>query len=160
MKLYELSDAYIKLQQQLDNEDTDSEAIRKALEEIEDRVEEKLENIAKLIESLDAETKAIKGEEMRLRERRQSLERKIDSLKEYAQEELNRAGMRKVKSELFTIYTQQNPRSVKVVDKDQIPEELMVVSRRPDKKHILELIDSGQDIPGVEVEQSESLRIR
>jgi len=162
VKLYELSNNYLKIADILEQSDSDDEDLaRQALDAIEEKIEQKLENIAKLCSNLEAQAEAVKQEEKRLRERRQSLEKKIKRIKDYAQHELEKAEIRKVECELFTVYKQNNPPSVRIEDESKLPDEYFR-SAKPsvDKKKLLKDIKSGKEIEGVELYQGESLRIR
>jgi predicted nucleic acid-binding Zn-ribbon protein len=82
LKLYELSQNYVT--QLLELADSlDQETFQDTLSSLEEAIEDKAENVAKLIKCLDSDCKAIKEEEQRLADRRKALENKISSIKEY-----------------------------------------------------------------------------
>ena len=159
MKLYELTENYLQLLEMA--EDMDPELIRDTLESIEESIAEKAENTAKLIKSLEADVKAIKEEEKRLADRRKALEKKIENIKDYLQEQLELAGIDKVKRPTITVSIQNNPPSVRVVNEELIPSHFMIPQPpKLDKKGILEKLKNGEKVPGVELAQGRSLRIR
>ena len=159
MKLYELTENYLQLLEMA--EDMDPELIRDTLESIEESIAEKAENTAKLIKSLEADVKAIKEEEKRLADRRKALEKKIENIKDYLQEQLEIAGIDKVKRPTITVSIQNNPPSVRVVNEELIPSHFMIPQPpKLDKKGILEKLKNGENVPGVELAQERSLRIR
>src|SRR5690554_3648844 len=95
MKLYELSQAYQNL---LDMQDElDKQTFADTLESIQDEIEYKAENTAKMIRAMEAEAKALKEEEERLAHRRKLIEKRIKWLKEYLIENLEIAGKDQVK---------------------------------------------------------------
>lgn len=159
MKLYELTENYLQLLEMA--EEMDPELIRDTLESIEESIAEKAENTAKLIKSLEADVKAIKEEEKRLADRRKALEKKIENIKEYLQDQLELAGIDKVKRPTITVSIQNNPPSVRIVNEEIIPSSYMIPQPpKLDKKSILEKLRSGEKVPGVELAQGRSLRIR
>ncbi len=93
MKLYDLAQNYAQLLEMA--EEMDSDAIVDTLSALQDAIEDKAENIAKLVKNLEADAKIIKEEEQRLAERRRAIEAKIERLKSYLQEQLETAGIEK-----------------------------------------------------------------
>ncbi|KQB92140.1 hypothetical protein GEPA3_2920 [Geobacillus sp. PA-3] len=158
MKLYELAANYAELLNMA--EEMESEALVDTLEAIRDEIELKAENIAKLIRNLEADAKAIREEEKRLNEKRTAIENKVKRLKSYLVEQLEHAGIQKIKRPTITVYIQDNPPSVNVVDMSVIPAEFLKQKVEVDKKSILERIKSGEQIPGVELKQEKGVRIR
>lgn len=159
MKLYELTDDYLRLMEMA--EELDPETFQDTLESINEAIEEKIENTAYLIRNLEADIKVLKEEEKRLSERRRALETKVIRIKEYLQNELEKAGIDKVKRPLITVSIQNNPPSVKIVDEKIIPPSFMIPQEpKLDKKSLLQVLKNGEKIPGVELEQTRGLRIR
>ena len=158
MKLYELARSYAEL---LDRaEDIDTEALVDTLASLQDAIEDKAENIAKIIKNLEADAKIIKEEEQRLAERRRSIENKVTRLKEYLQEQLEVAGLQKVKRPTITVAIQNNPPSVEIADEKLIPSEFMIPQYKVDKKSILERLKNGEMVPGAKLVQGRGVRIR
>lgn len=161
MKLYELSQNYLNILELVDNPEIDQEIIENALAEIKEGIKDKSENIVKLIKSLEAEEKAIKDEENRLADRRKRIAKRRDGLKGYLEKELTATGIDKLTTSLFTIYMQKNPASVNVISERSIPAEYWVPQDpRLDKKALADRLKSGVIVPGVELNQGRSLRIR
>lgn len=159
MKLYELTDDYLRLMEMA--EELDPETFQDTLESINEAIEEKIENTAYLVRNLEADIKVLKEEEKRLAERRRALETKVIRIKEYLQNELEKAGIDKVKRPLITVSIQNNPPSVKIVDEKIIPSSFMIPQEpKLDKKSLLQVLKNGEKVPGVELEQTRGLRIR
>ena len=159
MKLYELTDDYLNLLEVA--EELDEETFQNTLEAIEDAIEDKVENTAFLIRNLEADIKTLKDEEKRLKGRRQALENKVARMKDYLFEQLEKAGIDRVKRPLITVSIQNNPPSVRVIDEKIIPSDFIIpVAPKIDKKAILERLKKGEEVPGVELAQGRSLRIR
>jgi len=159
MKLYELAQNYAQLMEMA--EEMESDALVDTLEALQDAIEDKAENIAKLIKNLEADAKAIKEEEQRLADRRRSIENKVNRLKEYLQQQLEIAGLQRVKRPTITVAIQNNPPSVEITDEKLIPSEYMIPQTpKIDKKAILERLKNGETVPGCTLKQTKGVRIR
>lgn len=158
MKLYELAQNYARLMEMA--EEMESDALVDTLESLQDEIEEKAENIAKLVKNLEADAKIIKEEEQRLADRRRSIESKVTRLKEYLQQQLEVAGLQKVKRPTITVAIQANPPSVEIADEKLIPSEFMIPQYKVDKKSIMERLKNGEIIPGCSLKQTKGVRIK
>jgi predicted nuclease with TOPRIM domain len=158
VKLYDLVSQYNQVLEMA--EEVDVETLKDTLESIQESIEEKAQNTAKLIKSMEVDTKALKEEEQRLADRRKSLENKISSIKEYLQTQLEIAGIDKVKGPILTVSIQNNPPSVKVIDDKLLSAYMVPVEPKLDKKTLLSDLKSGKEVPGAEIQQGRSVRIR
>ena len=159
MKLYELAQNYAQLMEMA--EEMESDALVDTLESLQEAIEDKAENVAKLIKNLEADVKVIRDEEKRLAERRQVIENKVERLKSYLQEQLETAGLQKVKRPTITVSIQNNPPSVDVIDETLIPADFLIPQpAKVDKKSILERLKKGESVPGVTLKQTKGVRIR
>lgn len=157
MNLYELSLAF----QEVQNMDLDPEVMKDTLDSIEDAIENKAENIAKLIRNLESDVSAYKEEEDRLKTKRQATENKVKWLKTYLEDNMKLTGKTKFKSGMFNFSIQKNPASVNIIDKKIIPEEFLIQQPpKVDKTSLKEILKRGIEVPGVELKQKEGLRIR
>lgn len=157
-KLYELTASYQEVLDQIEEGATD---LTDTLESISDAVEDKVENIAKLIKTLDAEAAGIKVEEQRLADGRKSRENHAKRLKEFAESAMLQTGQKKIKGPLFTIAIQKNPPSVDVSDESLIPKSYFIEQAPTlNRKEVLQDLKLGLSVPGAEIKQTESLRIR
>lgn len=163
MKLYDLTHNYQNLLELLDNEDIPQDEITKALNGLEEEFDLKAENIAKLLKSMEADTKGLKDEEKRLSNRRKALENRCISLKTYLSDSMKAIGKDKIKGDIFTLSFGKCPPSVNVTDADAfkcwgyywIPQEPTI-----NKTKLLEDLKNGKEIPGAELQQKSSLRIK
>lgn len=158
MRLYDLSTKYQQIQTMIED---GQEGLSDTLESLNDAIEDKAVGYAKVIRNLEAQANAIKDEEKRLAERRKSLENNIKRLKESLQEAMISSDMKRIKTELFSFNIQKNPPSVFVRSEHAIPKNYFV-EQAPvlDKKSLLADLKEGKEVPGVEIRQSEGLRIR
>lgn len=159
-KLYELTHSYQQVLDLITDNEVEHEGFADTLESIEDAIEVKLNATAIIIKTLEAQAKAIKEEEDRLKKRRSALENNAKRLKVYAQDALESVGLDKVKGDTFTLRMQNNPPSVLLMDDKQVPDKYLVeVQPTVDKKALLEDLKNGLAIDGAELKQGRSLRI-
>lgn len=157
MNLYELSLSF----QEVQNMDLDPEVMKDTLDSIEDAIENKAENIAKLIRNLESDVSAYKEEEDRLKTKRQSTENKVKWLKTYLEDNMKLTGKTKFKSGMFNFSIQKNPASVNITDEKIIPGEFLIPQPpKVDKTSLKEILKRGIEVPGAELKQTEGLRIR
>lgn len=156
MKLYELTEMYQNLMD-LDMEDED---LHIALSNIDDEIEVKADNIAKLLRDFDKEINGIKDEEKRLYNRRKALENRQKDIKEYLQSSMIALNKRKFKTKLFSFNIQKNAPSLKIIDETKIPEDYFKIEKKLLKSDVKEAVKNGLLTGAVELVQSESLRIR
>ena len=131
------------------------------LESINDAIEDKAENYGKVIKSVEAGIEGLKAEEKRLAERRKFMENSVKRMKENVEQSMISTGKKKIKGPLFTFAIQKNPPSVEVIEERHIPQGFWVPQEpKLNKKELLEELKLGHEVPGVELKQSESLRIR
>lgn len=157
MNLYELSLAF----QEVQNMELDPEVMKDTLDSIEDAIESKAENIAKLVRNLESDVSAYKEEEERLKTKRQATENKVKWLKTYLEDNMKLSGKTKFKSGMFNFSIQKNPVSVNITDERIIPEEFLIQQPpKVDKTSLKEVLKNGIEVPGAELKQTEGLRIR
>ena len=123
---------------------------------------EKAENIARLIKNFEAERDAFKKEANRLSDKAKSFDNKVTSLKRYLQDNLEVAGVDKVKGNLFTVSLRNNPISLDLSSEEHIPASFKrvpepMVNKRELLKHIKE---TGETFEGVELKRTRSLIIK
>ncbi len=161
-KLYELTEMYQNIWDLIGDDEFDLLSLEKALQNIEENIEIKAENTAKLIKGIDADIEVLKTEEKRLADRRKALENKKEGIKGYLENHLRIIGIDKVKTPLFTVALQNNPPSVNVLDEKLIPKNYVktVTTTSISRKDLLEDLKQGLIIEGAELRQTKSLRIR
>lgn len=159
MRLYDLTDQYTSLLELLEN-DPDNEQLQQMINGLEGAIDEKVENICKIIRMLEGHAKVIGDEIVRLQQRKTTIENNIRRLKESTQQLLTDAGLERIKGKLFSVWIQSNPPGVNVIDEAIIPERFFQTQKVLQKKDILEAVKAGQEVPGVEIVQGRGLRIR
>lgn len=161
MKLYELTEQYNQVSALLEQDDMDAEMLLDTLESIQEAVEVKAENIAKLVRKYEAESEAIKSEAKRLSERAAKSAKNADKLKEYISDNLQRAGIGKVEGKFFTIGFRKST-SVNVIDFASLPDDFKITKTEivADKKAIGERLKDGEEIAGCELVTNQNLQIK
>ncbi|EAG7465847.1 siphovirus Gp157 family protein, partial [Listeria monocytogenes] len=142
MKLYELTQAYNQVLEMA--EDLDAETLQDTLDSIREPIEEKAENIIKMVKSIDAETDGLAKEVERLTKRKKALEAKAKNMKEYLESEMLKVDIRKIKSPLFTISIQKNPSSLLLEDEEKLFMFLVEQPKKLDKKAITSALKEGR----------------
>lgn len=159
MKLYELTHNWNQVQDIA--EQLDAETLKDTLDSIEEEIESKVENTAKVVKNLEGDIEAVKSEMKRLSDKKSTLENNVKGIKRYLQEEMEKVGKDKIKGTLFSVGIQNNPQSLNVEDESHIPEGFFIEQApKLDKKQLLKEMKDGLEVPGVEITQSRSLRIR
>ena len=159
--LYQLTENYNNILELADNPEVTEDMIKEALDSISEEIELKAVNIAKLIKSIESDIAGVKAEKDRLAAKEKSMSNKVKNLKEYLYSAMKLTGKEKIKTDLFSFNIQKNPASVNVISDTDIPEEFLVeMPKQINKKAILEKLKAGEDVPGCELNQTMSLRIR
>lgn len=153
MNLYDLSINFAQLQDLVDNEEVELDVVQDTLESINVGIEEKFENISKLIKNLNGKVEMFKNEEKRIATKRKSMENKIDWLKNYMITSLDIINKTKVEAGTFTVRKQKNPVNIIINEGAKIPEQFLIpqepkVHTSGVKEAVLK---QGMVIEGVEV---------
>ena len=167
MTLYEITGELLELQNMIE-EGADPDIVNDTIESVEFDLEQKAEGYVMVIRNLEAQAKAIKEEEKRLREKRLSAENGIERLKKRLYDSMNATGKKKLNAGVFTLSVQKNGGSLPVIiDEDikNMPEELLKIEVKPDTKKIAELLQDEEKSQLYSKfahfgERGESLRIR
>ena len=164
MTLYEIDHAIAEAFEAAIDPETgeilDSEAWSR-LETLQMEHDAKIEGIGCWIKDLNAEAAAIKAEEENLRKRRQSSERKAESLKGYLAWTLQGE---KFKSSKVAISWRRSEAAE--LDPDMDPVQLPLkfqrvkVSVDPDKTALKEALKAGEEIPGVKLVEKQNIQIK
>lgn len=156
MQLYELTEMYLNLKD-MDIEEGD---LNSALENIDDEIETKADNIAKVLRDFDGDIEALKSEEERLAKKRKAIENRQKQLKEYLQNAMLVLDKRKFKTDLFSFNIQKNAPSLRILDESKIPEDYYKIEKKLNKNDLKEAVKNGLFEDAAELVQTESLRIR
>lgn len=158
--LFNLKDDY-KQVYDLITEQGDEQVLNDTLASINDALEDKADGYVAVIKSLESDNVAIDEEIKRLQQRKTTNKNGVNRLKETLKETMESTGKTKFKTALNSYNIQNNPPSLNVLDEKLIPKDYWI-SQAPklNKKDALAELKEGKDIPGVEVKQTRSLRVR
>ena len=162
--IFEMRSAYNQVLQMMYDEEHDEQTIIDTLDAIEDAFEDKADGYAMIMRSIDADIKAIKEEEARLRNRRKALENKTERMKRNLFDAMKDMGKPKFKTALFSFGIQKNGGKralVLDVDPTELPDEFIHVEYSAKNDLLRESLGDAESNQWCHLEeQGESLRIR
>lgn len=161
--LYTIANEYRQACDLLADLDLDAQTVADTLESLSGDLESKAVNVAAFLRSLEATASNIKDAEAAMKKRREAMERRADSLREYLLGAMQHTGIRKISSPHFDLAVRAKPASVEIEDASQIPADLLRVQEPPapesDKKAIAAAIKAGRDVPGARMVGGDRLHI-
>ena len=165
MKLYELSDAYRLVGRRIEDTEGDESGddilFKAALDSIEDAIEGKAQAIIIMAKEWKLEAEGLKEEEERLAKRRKTLENRADGIRKYLLGQLLLAGIKKLKTKLFTVSVNPAKDSVIVDDVELLPPQFVRTKKEPEKALIKAALEEGQVLAGVRLETGQpSMTVR
>lgn len=160
LTLYDLVDSYENVMD-LIGEDDANEALKTALDQIDEEIEKKADNIAKVIKNFDATNEAIDSEIKRLNIKKKSIENHQKYLKKYLEESMIKVNKTKFKTDLFSFNIQNFKKSVIIEDFKKVPETYLV-QRAPDvdRQKLYQDLKNGLEIEGIHLQDNKGLVIR
>lgn len=97
MKLYEINDVYLSIQELMSDESTDMEMLGAALKNVNDELETKAENCAKIIKQIEGDIETVKKVKDRLTSKQRAMENNVRWLKMNLQSAMELQGKKKLK---------------------------------------------------------------
>lgn len=161
--LFELASDFRALADKMNDSEMDQQTIADTLDGASGDLEEKIINIAKFARNEEAEADAIAAAIKDMKARENAKRNKVLSLKKYASDGMERAGLKKVSSPWFVITLAQNPETVTVDDESAIPRDYfkeIPASYQLDKNLCKAAIKDGYEVPGAHLSRGTSLRIK
>lgn len=162
--VYELGSSFDLIDQLIEDEALDDEALLDAWENLKDDTATKFENCCKYIKNVESDIEGIDLEIKRLQAKKKSLTNGKDRLKALMLSVLVKMGEKKLPCGTFTVGRQNNAPSLYVNEgitfKDVGDEYLRFTDPEIDKKKALEDLKSGKELSWASLEVKESLRIR
>lgn len=141
----------------------DDETMQDTLEAIDwtDRLSEKVEGYAQVIESTQADVKMYEEAEKKFKAKKEAAKKKVEWLQGNVFDAMKLTNLEEIKSGIFTVSIKKNPESVKV-DETLLPKQYFVqtVTEKPDKKALKELLKAGEVVEGAELVRTEKLVIK
>lgn len=155
MTLYEMSNEYRSIKDRLEVDPDTGEILNlDLLEQMEGQIYDKTEAVAIFIKELKAESEMIAAEEKALKERKESKIKKAESLTRYLGNMMTMNAMPSFETSKVKVSSRKSE-AVVVAENAEIPERYLVTKTevKPDKTALKKAIKSGEDIPGVIVEE-------
>lgn len=162
-KMYEIVSDLLVI---LDDTDPETGELRpdaeQLLELFEMDLHQKVDNVCRFIRESEAEANGFKSEADRLAGLASTAARKVERLKRYVKDQMERGGMTKLETELFKLAIQRNSAgSVRLQDGAPIPDDFARVTRELDRTKVLETVKGGGALPPtITIEHGTHLRIR
>lgn len=167
MTLYEITEAYREVYDLMDDPDVPDDAIRNTLEGLDAVLEDKADNIVRMIRSIEADVNAMKTEYQAMKSKADRMNTRVTRLKEYLKDGMREAGKDKLKAGIFNLAIQQSAiPSVRIDDVAAVLEHADYIKPRKwdesdiDKTKLKEDLLAGVYVPGTQLVQGDHLRIR
>jgi hypothetical protein len=161
--LYELSEAYVRVLDLLEDPEADQELLALELDQVAGAITAKAEAIAGLVAHLDGLASIRKAEAQRLKDRATSDEHKAARLRAYLLGHMQAIGTERIETARFTISVRLNPPAVSVLAEPLVPAEFLrtVTTTSVDKRAILDAFKRDGVIPeGTDITRSQRVEIR
>ena len=159
MNLFELNEKYRELEQR---DDLDETTLKDTLDSINDSREVKLDNIANWIENNQADIDFLDKKIKQLREEKQALSNKNNSLMAYMTTAIDDSGLKELKTENHILKPRNYRASVYISNEKDIPSEFVKSKtvETIDKKAIYELLKNGETVRGAELKPNRKTVIK
>ncbi len=168
MTLYDINQSRLDFLERIASGEIPEEAIPDTLASMDGEFDDKADNIACFIKSLQSDAQAIKSEADTLILRASTKIRKAEKLTEYLYGQLKFAGKSKIETARNILQIKINPLAVQIVNaksfiawaKENNDSLLTYKEPAPDKKAIKTALQDGIEIPNVELVRAEKLTIK
>jgi hypothetical protein len=159
VKLYQVSHAVEEIQRGLADGVLDEQAAADTLDSLFPVAKEKGLSIAALVQNKEIEVRELKAAEERIAARRKRLAGSIASLKNYLLENMERLSITEISCPEFVVKLQANPPKVAIAEGMTAHEFGVAYTRSKmelilDKKAIRAAIESGEDVEGASLVQT------
>ena len=165
--LYHLSEGLLAL---MNDEESEEEEINERLKALCEGINSKGDSIAQFVKSLKAQGEALSGEIQDLQNRKKVTENKIDRIKEYARENMEKLGLGEV-GDLHKLKICKNGGKLPLLfdfdveDSEKVvefcPPTAIKTVHSPDNEEIRNMLDTGSNIPMIKYgERGTHLRIK
>ncbi len=127
--LYDLSSDYLSALDLFTDPEQDLpvEVVNDTLEGLEDQIQEKSINVAKVLRNMEETAKSIKTAETQMATRRRAIENRVQWLKDYLKANMEATGIQKIECPWFRLAIQKNPASAAIADEKQLPDQYVTV---------------------------------
>ena len=152
--LYDISQRYQNIWDICLDDNVDLDTLENALKTIEGELDDKVANGIGLIQELKYHADAMGEEAKRLAARKKAIDNKIDALKSYYLDHLNKMGKTKVLTNRGTmsIVKSGGKRPLKIDNEDLVPADFKFVVAQIDKDALRQALEGGENIQGAHLE--------
>ena len=162
--LYDLTQAQLALKNKLIELDFDSETIQDTLDGNSQEIDDKIESYGFFIRDRQSFADSMKAEIDRMTARHKAELKRIERTTEWLLTSMIALDKKSVECKIFTISTRDNPKKVSIIDESLIPNIYMrkpeTPADVPDKKAILDILKSGESVPGCKMVSDKRLVIK
>lgn len=150
MRLYDISQQFISIQELAENDESMIEAVADTMEGIAADFEQKGQAVVVIFKGMEADIEAIDSELKRLSEKKKAIQNRVEWLRNYLQDNMAATGITKISCPLFNITLSEAAKQVEVFDESALPDDYVTVKTvlSPDKRKLLADLKEGVDIPG------------
>lgn len=158
MNIFEMTVMANELYELLTSGEIDEQTFADTLEAM--GTEEKLESYCKVIRQLEADAEMLKAEKERIEKKKKTVDNSIDRMKKAVIEFMKASGSTKSTAGTFTV-SLRTSKATKIIDESLIPKKYFIKQEpKLDKKTILDLLKSGEEIKGCELQINEGVQIK
>jgi hypothetical protein len=155
MNLYELTQEFVQFKNQLEEMDLDDQTVADTLDSLYLPIEVKAENIIKHIKNLEALADAKKLEAKRLSDSASADLKRVEKLKTYLADNLQRVGIKNLQAGVFALSFRKGSEVVEV-DENKVPNQYtrpdLWIAQEPKllgKAELKKMLKSDDPIPGI-----------
>lgn len=135
-----------------DEENIEDSAIMDTIKAIDEDLEDKADNYAKIIKELNAEAKKFEAEKKRLEDRQKAMENRAKLMNKHLYDSMKLTGKTKFKTGLFSFGIQKNGGLQPIeIDAKNVPDEYMF--KKPDNAKIRQALKEGKELPFVTLKE-------
>jgi hypothetical protein len=161
MNLYQLEDNLMKVVEMAESADEDDQQkFNDTIDSLKSSIVDKAVSYAHVIKQLKADSKQLNEKIQHDVAVKRSIDNNVDKLKGALQQGMEMAGKDKIKDLDMSIWIQNNAPSVRHVDDDLIPSKYIKQEPKIQTQAILNDLKQGIEVPGAELQQTKSIRIK
>lgn len=160
---FELAAQYRQLAELLAERHDDEQVIADTLESVSEPLDERLENLAKMVRNIESARHGVERTIAHLEARHASLERAAERARRLILDLIRASGRERVTTALFSLAVRKNPSAVIVDNAAALTPEYLIYhappAPTPDKRAIAAALKAGRQVPGAHGEQAVRLEI-
>lgn len=162
MNLFQLSQQY---QQLADNDELDPTVVADTLDSINDAWEDKLNNIAKWIESLDSDIDFLVNKKRSISDELSYRKNLKNNLMTYITEAIDERGLKEVHTDDFILRPRSYKQRTVIDDEDKIPGKYRNYAKYQgmydvDKQAVYKALKDGEQVPGAHLKPNRKVMIK